>query len=401
MNIIRETEEEDSFTDLSSLIHQVTGGMVDSGSSSLYPLPATDSGKGHMGDQQLQLNVTAKTNIVNIFAFNIYPGGKEGGEGGSPYHVQEFRPAGTTIHTGTDVHLKGTAGRPAAHIRSVYDYQSRPGMVPAAAVANQADKILGAVLLAQMERGGGSDRVIQALSQNPMMMAALMGSGGSSAGSMSDFQVPLGGPYGNSKDRVSSISSSPQVDGLYSLDNVDNLDEYAPGPYGLIARHSAMSKIISALDLDLSSPQGIKDLEAYMTILEEHPEYASAILAAGGNDGDNIRPQQRSEEVTTAASMGPLGFTYPSQDKKKGKKSSSSSSVGDSTDFLASLSENALPALMAGALVTSPYWLSLLAGKRRRKRFAYRYGRRDGEKIPDISPDWLALLTGQTYESYE
>jgi hypothetical protein len=150
-----------------------------------------------------------------------------------------------------------------------------------------------------------------------------------------------------------------------------------------------MSKIISALDLDLSSSQGIKDLEAYMTILDEHPEYAAAILASNNED---IIPEQR-VEVTTAATLGPLGFTYPSQDKKKAKKASSS--VGENSDFLASLSENALPALMVGAAVTSPYWLSLLAGKRRRKRFAFRYARRDGEKSPEISPDWLALLTGK------
>jgi O-antigen/teichoic acid export membrane protein len=69
----------------------------------------------------------------------------------------------------------------------------------------------------------------------------------------------------------------------------------------------------------------------------------------------------------------------------------------DSSDFLAGLSvEKAMPALLAGAFVTSPYWLALLAGKRRRrrKRFAFRYGRRGVEKSPDISPDWLALLTG-------
>lgn len=365
------------------MITQLTSSGADHNSND--PLPTTlVNGKSTtgqpLGNQHLQLNVTAKTNIVNIFAFNIYPGSKDRGGGENGYQVQEFWPSSTTIHTGTDVHLKGSAGHPAAHISSVYDYQSRPGT--SASASNQADKILGAVLLAQMERGGGSDRVIQALSQNPMMMAALMGGNG----------IVPDLPIDSKKTGPSAWPVGPQStdlasEGLYNSGSVDNFDEYAPGPYGLIARHSAASKIISALDLDLSSPQGLKDLEAYMTILEEHPEYAAAILATS-NEG---APQP--VEVTTASRpLGPLGYTISSKEKRKEK---GSSILGEGSDFLAGLSENAMPALLAGALVTSPYWLTLLAGKRRRKRFAYRYGRRGEEKSPDISPDWLALLTGK------
>ena len=85
-----------------------------------------------------------------------------------------------------------------------------------------------------------------------------------------------------------------------------------------------------------------------------------------------------------------------SVDKPAGDNGDNDGHVHD--DEPASLLEvsggSATAALMAGAVATYPYWMPLLGGKRRKKRFVQRFGRGGN---PEISSDWLALLTGAKY----
>ena len=67
INVLSNKEEENSFQDLESLIRQVTG-------ETAHMPNNMDKGSINL-DDNLQLNVSTKTNIVNIFAFNIYPSG--------------------------------------------------------------------------------------------------------------------------------------------------------------------------------------------------------------------------------------------------------------------------------------------------------------------------------------
>ena len=57
------------------------------------------------------------------------------------------------------------------------------------------------------------------------------------------------------------------------------------------------------MEIDIETPEGIEELKAYLTILEENPQYAAAILET--NDDKSFK---------TPSSIGPLGYTYRSED---------------------------------------------------------------------------------------
>ena len=365
INVLKNKEEENSFSDLESLIRGVTGGG---------PMPdlSQEMPKKSLEDQ-LKLNVSTKTNIVNIFAFNIYP------SGGGPmteekYQVNDFSSLGTKINTEAQVMFQPPGLSGPTHITSHYDFHSQPGPAPAPAPApagkKTIDKVLGAVLLSQLE-GGGSDRVIEALGQNPAMMSALLDSrpGQETAG-------------------VTRQGEQAASQGLYGA-GVDNLSEYAPGPYGLIARNNAIEKLIFAMTQAETSQANPASGENYSQFLSEMPEYAKLLL-----DTNKYPVRERSDKL---GPIGPLGYSVS---KTGGDKVAASSSPPQQKDFLQSMGGSAAAALMAGAVVTYPYWMPLLAGKRkrRRKRFVQRLSR-DGN--PEISTDWLALLTGSKYDRDE
>ena len=347
INVLKNKEEQNSFHDLESLIRQVTGETV-------QELPQ-DIPKGSLDlNEQLKLNVSTRTNIVNIFAFNIYPS-----QGGLPHHnyqVNEFSNVGTSIQTHANV-LFQPPGEAPTQIESQYDFQSKPTSQPAKK-ANMIDKILGAVLLSQLE-GGGSDRVIAALGQSPEMMSLLI------------------------KDSQPTPAPAPAImSGLYPQ-GVDNLSEYSPGPYGTIARNKELEKLILAMT---QAEQQSSQSQSMTNIMNDMPDYAKLLLKKN--------PQQLRQR--SDGPLGPLGFSVNSGNDES--SSSSNNNVVKSTkpeDILQSMGGGAAAALMAGAVVTVPYWMPLLAG-RRRKREAVRLSR---DSDPDISRDWLALLTGSKYTS--
>jgi hypothetical protein len=358
INVLSNREEENSFHDLDSLIREVTGEASPLLPPSMQNKQSMPKSAGGF-DDQLKLNVSTKTNIVNIFAFNIYPSGTSSPSSEEMYELKDFAPLGTSIKTQAHVHLQ-PPGQTTAHIQSQYQYESKPTNPPVKKTTNDnIDKILGAVLLSQLE-GGGSDRVIEALGQNPEMMQALLNS-----------------------NPVTSTTTRTTL-GLYP-DGVDSGAEYAPGPYGLIARNNALEKIILAMKQDIGTAGGVKDLDTYVNMMEGTPEYAQLLLA-----------NQMRERSDDKAPLGPLGYSVSSETKTSPNTGPNKVSPAE---FLKAMGGSATAALMAGAVATYPYWLPLLAGKkRRRKRFVERYGRGGN---PEISTDWLALLTGSKYASTE
>ena len=361
INVLSNKEEENSFQDLESLIRQVTGeiGHVENN----MPKASINA------DDNLQLNVSTKTNIVNIFAFNIYPSSAPVPD--AQYQVNDFSSLGTSIKTQADV-LFQTPGQVPTVIESQYDYQAQPSppTSPPSKRQSTLDKILGAVLLSQLE-GGGSDRVIAALGQSPEMMAALL------SPSVSPAPVPS-----------VSVPPSPvsRPGGLYP-EGVDNLSEYSPGPYGTIARNSAIKKLILAMT---EAEQG-RDPERLAGIMSEMPDYAKLLLQG------STTTRRKSQSAESSGPLGPLGYPLG----RNVEDESSTPTKKNPTDLLQGLdTRSAAAALMGGAVVTFPYWLPLLAGgRRRKKRFAPRLGRETNN--PDISSDWLALLTGSKYGDSE
>ena len=357
INVLSNKEEENSFIDLESLIRQVTGEHV---TEMPYDMPKSSINL----DDNLKLNVSTKTNIVNIFAFNIYPSGAP--KPVENYQLNDFSSLGTSIKTQANVVFQPPGEVPTL-IESQYDYQSAPSPPPSPPSKRQStlDKILGAVLLSQLE-GGGSDRVIAALGQNPEMMAALM--------SPSSAPRPVTAP---------PVS---RPGGLYPA-GVDNLSEYSPGPYGTIARNSAIKKLILAM----SQAEQDTNPERFASIMNEMPEYAKLLLKGSTNN--------RQSSSSGNGPIGPLG--YPLGRNVDDESSSAPVNTKLATDLLQGVDpKSAAAALMGGAVVTFPYWLPLLAGgRRRRRRFAPRYSRDAGN--PDISSDWLALLTGSKYGDTE
>merc|ERR1719458_2231325 len=270
------------------MIRQVMGEASSSPSPPIQTPNYTPSLEDH-----LKLNVSTKTNIVNIFAFNIYPAGK----GSEEYEVKDFNPVKTTIKTEADVHLQ-PPGQYSSHIESHYQYES----MPTTEKRNKMDTILGAVLLAQLE-GGGSDRVIQALGRNPAMMAALMNSAPASS------QQP---------SRGSSTS------GLYP-NGVDPYQEYAPGPYGTIARNKLLEKMILAMKQDIGTGSGVRELASYMEMMKGTPEYAKLLLSSGNSRVDQGEPSG----LDLLSPVGPLGYrvgdtnespSIPQQQQQQQKK---------------------------------------------------------------------------------
>ena len=374
INVLKNKEEENSFSDLESLILGVTGDSM--------PNLSQDMPKGNLEDQ-LKLNVTTKTNIVNIFAFNIYPSASP--QTGEKYQVNDFSSLGTSINTEAAVMFQAPGGAGPTHIQSHYDFQSQPAPSPAPPGKKTIDAVLGAVLLSQLE-GGGSDRVIQALGQNPAMMTALLESSP--------------GPPPGSPGTEAGGQLGGQSQGLYGA-GVDNLSEYAPGPYGLIARNNAIEKLIFAMTRAETSQATPGSGEDYSQFLAEMPDYAKLLL----NKNNNIhQPQYQQyqqpsrERADDLGPLGPLGYSLTATDQKV-----KPAVPVPPQDFLQSVGGSAAVAALAGAVVTYPYWLPLLAGRRRRrrrrKRFVQQRLSRDGN--PEISTDWLALLTGSKYDRTE
>ena len=360
INVLSNREEENSFHDLDSLIREVTGEAAPLLPTNMLNKQSMPKSAGGF-DDQLKLNVSTKTNIVNIFAFNIYPSGTSSPSAEEMYELKDFAPLGTSIKTQAHVHLQ-PPGQTPAHIQSQYQYESKPTNPPVQkSTNNNIDKILGAVLLSQLE-GGGSDRVIEALGQNPEMMQALLNS-----------------------NPVTSTTTSPTL-GLYP-DGVENGAEYAPGPYGLIARNNALEKIILAMKQDIGTEGGVKDLETYVNMMQGTPEYAQLLLS-----------NQMRERSDDKQALGPLGYAMSSESKTTQNTNSGPNKVTPS-EFLKAMGGSATAALMAGAVATYPYWLPLLAGKKRRKKRFVQKSSRSGN--PEISTDWLALLTGSKYASTE
>ena len=354
INILSNKEEEGSFQDLQSLIKQVAGEVAPQ-----FP-QKTDMPKSQLTlDDQLKLNVSTRTNIVNIFAFNIYPSGAPM-TSDSKYQINDFSSLGTSINTQANV-LFQPPGMAPTHIESHYDFQSQPTPKPSSK-KNTIDKILGAVLLSQLE-GGGSDRVIEALGQNPDIMTQM---------------------YENQKNNapVARPTTQPVSLGLYP-EGIDNLSEYSPGPYGTIARNSAIEKLISAMT---QAEQGSINQQNLQSVMDEMPDYAKLLL--GGS-----QTRKRSE---SSGPLGPLGYSVK-QDTNKNSNTKNKINRKNPKDILESMGGSGLAAIMAGAVVTYPYWLPLLAGKKKRKkRFAPRTSRIGN---PEISNDWLALLIGSKYIS--
>ena len=363
INVLSNKEEENSFQDLESLIRQVTGETAH--------LPNTMNKAPINLDDNLKLNVSTKTNIVNIFAFNIYPSSAP--QPDAQYQVDDFSSLGTSIKTQANV-LFQPPGQVPTVIESQYDYQSQPSppTPPPSKRQSTLDKILGAVLLSQLE-GGGSDRVIAALGQSPEMMAALMSPSPAPVPSVPMPPAPVARPGG-----------------LYP-EGVDNLSEYSSGPYGTIARNSAIKKLILAMT---QAEQG-RNPERLASIMNEMPEYAKLLLQGS--------PNKRQSSVSESnGPLGPLGYPLGRNVEEQSESSSSTATKKNPADLLQGVDpKSAAAALMGGAVVTFPYWLPLLAGgRRRRKRFAPRLGR-ETQSNPDISSDWLALLTGTKYGDAE
>ena len=360
INVLSNKEEENSFQDLESLIRQVTG-------ETAHMPNNMDKGSINL-DDNLQLNVSTKTNIVNIFAFNIYPSGAP--QPDVQYQVNDFSSLGTSIKTQANV-LFQPPGQVPTVIESQYDYQSQPSppTSPPSKRQSTLDKILGAVLLSQLE-GGGSDRVIAALGQSPEIMATLMGAGHTPAPPPTP-PAPVARPGG-----------------LYP-EGVDNLSEYSPGPYGTIARNSAIKKLILAMT---QAEQG-RNPERLASIMDEMPEYAKLLLQGSSN---------KRQSSGSSGPLGPLGYPLGRNVEDESESPTLNKNVSP-TDLLEGVDpKSAAAALMGGAVVTFPYWLPLLAGgkRRRRKRFAPRLSR-ETRNNPDISSDWLALLTGTKYGDSE
>ena len=358
INVLSNKEEENSFQDLESLIRQVTGETV-------QKLPMNMPKSSMTLDDQLKLNVSTKTNIVNIFAFNIYPTSSSTSMSDkNQYQINDFSSLGTSIKTQANV-LFQPPGVPPTHIESMYDFQSQPTPAPTPPTKkNTIDKILGAVLLSQLE-GGGSERVIEALGQSPEMMSFIL----------------------NSNSEVSTTTTPsptlPVAGGLYP-EGIDNLSEYSPGPYGTIARNNAIQKLIMAMS---QADDGTKDPQHLVDIMNEMPDYAKLLL--------KTPTRQRAEDDTP---LGPLG--YPISQAETSTSGNTPVRRVNQQDLLRGMGGSAAAALMAGAVVTYPYWLPLLAGRRRRrKRFAPIRDSRDTN--PEISNDWLAYLTGSKYNSRE
>ena len=366
INVLSNKEEENSFQDLETLIRQVTGEAV-------TQLPPNMPKGGLSFDDQLKLNVSTKTNIVNIFAFNIYPSGNKMTGEDAKYQIDDFSSVGTSIKTQANV-LFQPPGEVPTHIESQYDYQSQPAPAPSKPEKSTIDAILGAVLLSQLE-GGGSDRVIAALGQSPDMMAAILGSRPGPAAPAQPAPPPPSPPPVRT-----SAGGGGGGGGLYPEGAVDNLSEYSPGPYGTIARNAAIQKLILAMaaaERD-NSPQQLA------AVVGEMPEYAKLLLQAPAPPHSRTR--------ASSSPLGPLGYPVSRRVEDAQDSAPAASQPKDPKDILESMGGSAAAALMAGAMVTYPYWLPLLAGGRRRRRSA-----QGGGGNPDISRDWLALLTGSKY----
>ena len=61
-------------------------------------------------------------------------------------------------------------------------------------------------------------------------------------------------------------------------------------------------KIIEAMQVDINTEEGVRELEAYLQILDENPHYASAIL------------ESTDQAKTTRSPIGPLGYSLKADD---------------------------------------------------------------------------------------
>ena len=64
-----------------------------------------------------------------------------------------------------------------------------------------------------------------------------------------------------------------------------------------------LEKLVDALEIDINTVEGVEELKVYLTLLEENPQYAAAILEANDDKSTNYK-----------SSIGPLGYAYRSED---------------------------------------------------------------------------------------
>merc|ERR1712016_130239 len=118
------------------------------------------------------------------------------------------------------------------------------------------------------------------------------------------------------------------------------------------------------------------------------PEYAKLLLSTSNSRAD----LGENSRLDLLRPVGPLGYrvgdttvnespSIPQQQQQQQKQKK------NPVEMLQQLGGSATAALMAGAVATYPYWMPLLGGKRRKKRFVQRFGRGGN---PEISSDWLA-----------
>merc|ERR1712198_351621 len=111
--------------------------------------------------------------------------------------------------------------------------------------------------------------------------------------------------YENQKNNapVARPTTQPVSLGLYP-EGIDNLSEYSPGPYGTIARNSAIEKLISAMT---QAEQGSVNQQNLQSVMDEMPDYAKLLL--GGS-------QTRKRSEGSGQVLGPLGYSVK-QDTNK------------------------------------------------------------------------------------
>ena len=256
------------------------------------------SSRGEGSGEEVRVNVTTKTNIVNIFTFNIVVANSSG----SNFTLDKVSPFKTKIDTTATV----DAG-PGLNTISVYKYQADDNAVvtkkQSGASTPELEKWLKILLKHQVSgtRGEGS------LLQEAVLKDASL------------LQIPTG-----------------------------NWNEERP--------------FYRKVDE--------KDSESTTTATTTSK---TAIVAT-------TKPKVR--RTTESSNIGPLGYTVSQTTTE------APGPMDGIVKFVESMGVGAIPTIFAGAIATYPFWMPLLAGKRRK--------RETSPKV-DIPENWLAYLLGTRF----
>ncbi len=343
-----------------------------------------DGGGGDMGgilggggaDKNVKVNVTSKTNVVNIFTFNIFVN-KNDDEEDEGYTAVQGSPFGTKVQTTADIF--GTASSPddpLQRILSSYSYQAAAAPEEKGDPEPREESLLDVLLRKQFEGLDSQDAVMD-MPRRPQ----------SYSGGKSDSPT-------RNKNRFNLLMKD-------KVPEVEEIDEVA--------------EILDEFIVDLDDK---KDGEKEEGNSEEGDQ-----VKESENEGEEEQEGEEVPEITTdengdilsSFSFGPISFTPGeglklapiSENEAEGEGSFGEEVLSEEerNKLLQALGAGAVPTAMAGAIATYPYWVPVVAGAASTAAAAAAgAGKRKRRSLgakEEIQRKWLPYLMGTRFKKTE